>query len=440
VTRQRWAWVSLGLFAVSPLASSPARADAPPEAPVRVAVLPFDGPAASRAEQRVRTALRQRKSQVRLVGPPARVRAAAAAAAPGSPRDYAELAQDLQADALVSGRVRRTQGRWSVRVWVRHGSTGELVGEARWSHSDAGPLLARVGRQAWPRLGEAMEGTRAPPPEPDRAPAEPVATPRSEPSEQTPAPTSAEEAAEARPSRPSAIRIAAGLQLLSRRFTFHDDLFDALASYRLGSAPAVALEGEWYPGAHWTSGAAANLGLRVRYVSMFATRSEPSINVGGESFQTRHDRLEGGLRARVPLARGELALGTDVGRQRFLLHVPEGGQARALPSVAYSYVRFEAAASYQPRPWLRLDLLAGYLHPWAFGELGSDAWFPRVSGGGVDGRAVAAFVLASQLELRVVAEARRIFLHMHPEPGDARVAGGGLDQVRAVGLELGWRH
>jgi hypothetical protein len=96
--------------------------------------------------------------------------------------------------------------------------------------------------------------------------------------------------------------------------------------------------------------------------------------------------------------------------------------------------------SYEAQRWFRLDLMAGYLHPFSFGELGGDDWFPRVRGGGVDGRVVTAFVTPSGVEVRVVGELRRMFMDMRSEPGDAWVAGGAVDQVWSAGLELGWRY
>jgi hypothetical protein len=55
----------------------------------------------------------------------------------------------------------------------------------------------------------------------------------------------------------------------------------------------------------------------------------------------------------------------------------------------------------------------------------------------VDGRIVTVFITPP---VRLMGEMRRFFFDMRPEPGDARVAGGAVDEVWSAGLELGWRY
>jgi hypothetical protein len=427
----------------------PAAAAPKDGSPARVAVLPFTGPAANRPEQRLRNALRQREAHVQVVAPrKVRAELTAAGGAPGDAEGYAALAHALGASALVEGRVTRRGQRWVVDVQVRAGVTGEVIGQTRWAHAQVGPLLARIGRQAWARLGPTLQ--EAPPPAPAASEA-PQAAPEAVPEgpvqaadvEAVPAQATAKDAdapaADGGPRAPDqALRLAAGMHLMSRDFVFTDDLFGALAGYNIGAAPALALEGEWYPGAHFTDGVGAHFGVRLRYVRMVGVES--AVSRGGDArYDTLFDRIEAGLRGRVPFERGEIGLGAEFGQQRFGVQIPEDAQARGLPGVRYRFMRLEAGGSFQPRRWLRFDMTGGYLHPFSFGELGSDAWFPRMRGGGLDGRFVTAFVTEPGVEIRLAGEVRYMFFDMRSEPGDAWVAGGAVDRVWSLGLELGWR-
>jgi hypothetical protein len=55
-------------------------------------------------------------------------------------------------------------------------------------------------------------------------------------------------------------------------------------------------------------------------------------------------------------------------------------------------------------------------------------WFPRLSGGAIDGEIGIGVDLAHGIRARLALELCRYYFAMHPEPGDAWIAGGAVDQ------------
>jgi TolB-like protein len=410
------------------------------DAPVPVAILPFAGPAAPQAEQRLRVAF-GRRTEVQVIGRPATRRAVAAAPVLHTDAHHAELARSLEATALVQGQIQREGGRFVLQVQVREGRSGAVVREVTWRDAQAGRVTLKLLRTAWSQLGDAILDAR-PPKTAQRAAAMPATPPETE---RPPRPDSAvSEAATPEPvsdegtRRPPAFHLATGFYLTSRRFAYRDDLFGTLSGYRLGAAPAFGLDAQWYPGAHFTDGALANLGLHLRWVRAFGLQSRPSVDTDGSRYDTRFGRIEGGARARLPLEAAELFAELGFGAQRFQVSLPEQSSV-TLPNVHYRYARVEAGLGYRLSTALRLDLAGAYLRPFGLGELGSEEWFPRTTGHGVDLRGALALHVAAGLEVRLALELRRMFFAMNPEPGDPWVAGGAVDQVWMAGAELGYR-
>jgi TolB-like protein len=409
------------------------------DAPVPVAILPFTGPSASQAEQRLRVAL-GRRAEVQVIGRPAIRRAVAAAPVLRTDAHHAELARSLEATALVEGQIHREGGRFVLQVQVREGRSGAVVHEVTWRDPQAGRVTLKLLRTAWSQLGDAILDAR--PPKAAR-PAAPTPAPPDTERPPRPATAASESAApEAAPAegaaRPPAFLLSTGFYLTSRRFAYRDDLFGTLSGYRLGAAPAFGFDAQWYPGAHFTDGALANLGLHLRWVRAFGLQSRPSVDTDGSRYDTRFGRIEGGARARIPLEAAELFAELGFGAQRFQVSLPEQSSV-TLPDVHYRYARIEAGLGYRLSTALRLDLAGAYLRPFGLGELGSEGWFPRATGHGVDLRGALALQVAAGLEVRLALELRRMFFAMNPEPGDPWVAGGAVDQVWMAGAELGYR-
>ncbi|MCC6998439.1 MAG: hypothetical protein IT370_27755 [Deltaproteobacteria bacterium] len=93
----------------------------------RVVFLGVDGPQAGRASSMIERLLSKKFT---LVSVKAYVRARKRLRAKGSDRDLAKVLQDVGADALVSGSIRRKGARWVLRVSVKNGTNGKTVGSA----------------------------------------------------------------------------------------------------------------------------------------------------------------------------------------------------------------------------------------------------------------------------------------------------------------------
>ena len=93
----------------------------------RVVFLGVDGPQAGRASGMIQRLLSKKFT---LVSVKAYVRARKRLRAKGSDSDLAKVLQDVGADALVSGSIRRKGARWVLRVTVKNGTNGKTVGSA----------------------------------------------------------------------------------------------------------------------------------------------------------------------------------------------------------------------------------------------------------------------------------------------------------------------
>ena len=93
----------------------------------RVVFLGVDGPQAGRASGMIERLLSKKFT---LVSVKAYVRARKRLRAKGNDRDLARVLQDVGADALVSGSIRRKGARWVLRVSVKNGTNGKTVGSA----------------------------------------------------------------------------------------------------------------------------------------------------------------------------------------------------------------------------------------------------------------------------------------------------------------------
>lgn len=68
--------------------------------------------------------------------------------------------------------------------------------------------------------------------------------------------------------------------------------------------------------------------------------------------------------------------------------------------------------------------------------LGSAAWFPRITGAGVEAHAGATWRARGPVSVHARADLRRYFFDVNPEVGDPYIVGGAVDQYLALVLGL----
>ena len=359
---------------------------------------------------------------------------------------YAKAARKVKASAFITGEVK--QGKvWSLEISVRDGRSGSELEKLSFKGANFNRLEAEVENTFWVKAADLVYRARAP--ESAELPEKPEAkkktlaeaedaedaaeTDDTEGTEESDAeePDAARGAAVAQ-RRPSPLGLLVGFRGYSRRFTFHDDMFDVMRRYSLGAAPAVFLDAAWYPLAHSEGGILAHLGVMAGYEHGFATRTNDGA---GGDLETRMMAFFAGLRMRLPLGAHELAASFTYGQHSFTI---DGDEQRPFPDVKYSYLRPALDATF------RLGNVSfgghvGHRFLLSSGALESDTWFPRLTGAGIDLGLFVGRVLWKTLEARAGADLRRYYFTMHPEVGDRYVVGGAVDQFLSLWVGLHYR-
>ena len=160
--------LSLSLAALATVAFATGARVATAQAPVRVAVERFRGPQSGSMRSALIADLE--REGIELV-PDEEVRAKAreifGRTALGDD-DYPEVARALDIVAFVDGRVSRQRRRWGLRVRVRNGADGMLLGTARWGGRTVGALRA-VRRNGHAKIAEYLALASSPAPVPVQA-------------------------------------------------------------------------------------------------------------------------------------------------------------------------------------------------------------------------------------------------------------------------------
>jgi hypothetical protein len=415
--------------------------------------------------------------------------------------DLAAVARRLGLRAIVTGEIRDRGKRAELRA---HGADGAVIGEGSWSAAGGPrKLAAAVARGVWSRLGgpleEARGAARRARPEPEaapavaaesaeRAPAEPEARAPAAPApaastavagakpsaadqdpwaEPRPARAAAADATEERapPARPrgraapdpEAVEVAegheaaggaaplaldasAGVRVVSRDLSWNRDVNNALQPFSMGNEAAFGFQLAWYPGAHFTSGWASQLGIAAsgEYVPDVSAQT-----MNGAAYPASDSDYWGGLRGRMPLGPADGMLTLGYGQHAFLVRSGTNASRAdlAVPDVKYSYLR--VGADGRLRLPANFSLLAGVAYRAVLDagkgvyQAQSDAYFPRLSVVAIDASLAVGFRFLSMFEARLGADLRRYGLNMHPNPAtDTIIVSGAVDQYVAYWLDV----
>ena len=346
----------------------------------------------------------------------------------------ADALREAVGDALppgsrIEGRVDRAGRRWRARIEARS-ADGLEIARGTLTARSAVALARHVAVWADEELATQL------PPAP--APA-PLPTPAAAPAPRRAAPRRAARAAPraepepATPRLPAPLAMRVGLAVANRSFTYNDDVFGTLAPYDLPAAPVVSAGLEWFPGGH------ADLGL----LSGLSVHAEGELGLGietlaanGSVHPTELWTLGAGVRYRLRF--DEVELSVDAGYFGYGFAIRDASQDEprpAVPGVELHAVRAGAGVRWDIGSGLFFTGSGAYLAPLAVGEIGSEAWFPRLSVGGIE--ADAGFgITIDDIAIGARFAMRRFFYAMNPELGDPRVAGGAVDQSFSGALEL----
>jgi hypothetical protein len=253
------------------------------------------------------------------------------------------------------------------------------------------------------------------------------------------------------PSRrlPTVLELGADVGFLSRSFDYHQDVNDNLRDHDVSLAPVVGARARWYPGAHFTSGSAANLGIIAEYErSVFASSNAES----GEDFDTVMQQYAVGARWRFPFEQHEVGASFVYGRHIFTIDAgrePDAVAANGLevvrdyvPDVDYAYVRpgLDARVAFGR---VHAGLGIGYRAIQDIGEAHGDEWFPQATAHALDGWLMVGFEVMPNLIVSGGADFSRYALDMNSTVQDLTlprdVAGGAIDQSITARVRIEWR-
>jgi hypothetical protein len=226
--------------------------------------------------------------------------------------------------------------------------------------------------------------------------------------------------------------LGASLQGGSRHFSYVDRLTPTLRPYDLFVAPLVAIDGEIYPFTNSAIPVLAELGATAGYARAFGLASQDS---GGSRVGTSWQAFGVGLRERLLLGTS-FVLGIDAGYGDTSFEFDDPVTAAAqLPSVHYKFLRGGLDGRFV-RGDLSVHGGASYLGVLSTGDFA--ALFPRASVGGVEVLLGVSDRITPAVELSLDVAYTRFFYNLLPQPGDAYVAGGALDEMAVVSLGLAY--
>lgn len=233
--------------------------------------------------------------------------------------------------------------------------------------------------------------------------------------------------------------ISARLELgvAGRFFTYHDQLTPTLATYTQAVMPMLGLDVDAYPGGHTLVPFVRDLGLFANFwVSLYATTA---ITAAASKVSNQSAQVAGGLRYRVRFGRDDLpvlgvALGAGELLSRFHGALPS---MAAIPAVAYAYLR-PALDLRIPISRFALLLNAAYRHLFTSDDI--HKFFGHLSVHGVDLGAGVAVALPSSLFVTLSGSYVRMFFDLKPNPGDAYIAGGALDEYYTASLSISYAY
>ena len=443
--------VGLLACALSLLISSSAWADS------RVVVRAFKGPKGAQVRAVVIKELKERGFEIlanKEVDRVARARGVGA----DEPSARTEVSRDLTVHAWVDGRVTRARGQLTAVISVQEG-TGEQLGELSATRKQPAQLVTVVRRELWKSLGPALETARAPEPLPpsdssgqngaaNAPPSTPVGVPSnlewptttvnvkpesesSQPAEPTPREDTKKPQREL-----SAFEAAISVNTLTRTLRFRDAYAFGASDYQLAAAPLVIASARIYPGAFTRATIACCIGLDVSVKRAFALRSQ---SADGVTYKTKFDGATGSLVGRIPFAPHEINLLAGYGLQRFLIKGATSSSS-SVPSVEYRHVRLGGGGRFALGSRTKLGFEASWLVILGTGQLGSASWFPRNTGGGLEGSLHVDVRLFGGLAARAHGSYQRSVFVFAPQQNNQRSESGAVDTYITAGLGLSYAY
>ena len=214
---------------------------------------------------------------------------------------------------------------------------------------------------------------------------------------------------------------------------------------RYTNRPAIELAMRWFPGAHFTDGFAAHIGVEASYERAFGIDSVPADPDDERVFPTRSQEWMIGLRGRFPYDDHFFSVGVGYGNHYFIIE-PSGpavagrGNQPEIPRTEYDFLRLQGEARLALVGGLSLTMGLGYRVVFDSGGIQSEVWFPASTVGGIETDLMVGYRLDNGIEIRLGFDYRRYFYAMNVELTSPWIAGGALDQYIGGSLGIAYRH
>jgi len=400
------------------LVALPSQAAVTEEGAPNMMVRPFDGPKAKALNERVVKVLEEQGADLVPAG-------FEGPTVMETDADYAGVAARLNIQAFIQGQATNDNTGWTLKLTVRQGSDGTVVGTGEFKASWFPGLLTKIDEELVTTLEKALSGAKVP----------------SVPADETP--TEAPTAAEEEKPRPKPLELDAGAGFVFRNYTANNpvnlpgvlqtrDQSGGMASVRIGAA--------FYPAALFTREFLANIGLIGSFERSLGGKTQagdsPVDTLPSGDLDTALTSYDVGLRVRLPIADHELGLSAAYGAHQF--EIDDGGtesdpdnaqgvNAKLVPDVDYAYVRLGADFTYSMQAYfltgdlgLRVINSAGK-DP---GQIQNDRWFPRADVGGMDFGINAGYNVSERITITVGMDFRNFFYTMNSRLEDFAVPTG----------------
>jgi hypothetical protein len=418
------------------LVALPSQAAVTEEGAPNMMVRPFDGPKAKALNERVVKVLEEQGADLVPAGfeGPTTMETDA---------DYAGVAARLNIQAFIQGQATNDNTGWTLKLTVRQGSDGAVVGSGEFKASWFPGLLTKIDEELVTTLEKALSGAKVPAGVPD------------EPTPDAPAPEETEKP------RPKPLELDAGAGFVFRSYTANNpvnlpgvlqtrDQSGGMASVRIGAA--------FYPAALFTGEFLANIGLIGNFERSLGGKTQagdsPVDTLPSGDLDTALTSYDVGLRVRLPIGAHELGLAASYGAHQF--EIDDGGtesdpdnalgvKAKLVPDVDYAYVRLGADFTYSMQAYfltgglgLRVINSAG-TDP---GQIQNDRWFHNADVGGVDFGVKAGYSVSERITITLGMDFRNFFYTMNSKEedfgllndGERRPVAGGANDMYFAGL------
>lgn len=315
------------------------------------------------------------------------------------------------------------------------------------------PALAALMFAVGSGKAPGAEQAQAPPPPAQEPPAEAVepkkelAAPRKkeEPPREAPvkpAPPVVAQApapAESTPAAQPAVRASVGVGGFNRNFLWAGNPSDSLATMTQPFSGDISVEASWYPGAHFTSSFASNLGA---FASGDFGVGMVSVLGGTSRFAHSATRLRFGGLVRLPLGeRFTVHLHAGYSRHELTtssVAVNDGSARPHIPDVLFNGFRGGLGLRLRLFGTVELDAQGGFQLVAGLGELGSSRYFPQARAFAVDAGGGISVELVEHVRLRAGAEWQRYFVTLNAGESSTFFARTASDQYVTAAASLVW--